>query len=260
MKSRRSHLVLTLTVLALGLLVPAQALADRDDDRGKVERVTPKKMKGWAFAQETPNGAGSMVRGPERPPLGKGSAQLEVDSTGGWILGKTGYQGVPLTDFTRLTYWTYRQHGAPALAIALQFNVDRDLTDTDESYQGRLVYEPYYTKTVLTGVWQRWNTQDDAAPGNWWFTRPPQSAPVTGCSIADPCTWSEVVAKFPNAGVHRTFGAVILKAGGGWVGGFVGNTDALAIGVDGRTTVYDFEPDGRGHDEDDEDEEDEEDD
>lgn len=255
MRSRRSRLA-TLIVLTLALLVPAQAVAhDDDEDRGDVVRVTPKHMQGWAFAQETPNGAGMMVRGPEDPPLGKGSAQLEVDSTGGWILGKAAYQGTPLAEFTRLSYWTYRQASvSPAVAIALQFNIDRDLTDADESYQGRLVYEPYYTKTVLTGVWQQWNTQDDAAPGNWWFTKAPQNTPVTGCAISDPCTWSELLAKFPNAGVHRAFGAVILKAGGGWAGGFVGNTDALAIGVDGDTTVYDFEPGGGGHDDEDENE------
>ena len=238
--------------LALGLLAAAPASADHSD-RGKREKVTPTNMKGWAFAQETPNGAGMMVRGPSRPPLGKGSAQLQVDSTGGWILGKAAYQGTPLRDFSRLSYWTYRQSGLPPFAIALQFNIDRDLTDADETFQGRIVYEPYYTKTVLTGVWQRWDTQDNAQPGNWWFTRAPQNALVTGCSQADPCTWSEVLTKFPNAGVHRKFGAVILKAGGGWAGGFVGNTDALAIGVRGKTTVFDFEPSGRGDDDDDSD-------
>ena len=226
---------------------------DKGEDHGKVVRVTPDNMKGWAFAQETPTGSGMMVRGPARPPLGEGSAQLTVNSTGGEILGKAGYQGTPLRDFSRLSYWTYRQFGSPALAIALQFNIDRDLTDADESFAGRIVYEPYYTKTVLTGAWQQWNTQDDAQPGNWWFTRAPQNTPVTGCSQADPCTWSEVLTKFPNAGVHRTFGGVILKAGSNWLGGFVGNTDALAIGVEGKTTVFDFEPADDDEDDDDDD-------
>lgn len=247
---RLRHLVVGVLAVTLGLVTASPGLAD-GGQHGKRVKVTPKNMKGWAFAQETPSGAGMMVHGPSRPPLGKGSAQLQVDSTGGWILGKAAYQGTPLRDVSQLSYWTYRQSGAPVLAIALQFNVDRDLTDGDESYQGRLVYEPYFTKTVLTGVWQRWNTQDDAQPGNWWFTKAPQNAPVTGCSQADPCTWSEVLTKFPNAGVHRTFGAVILKAGGGWVGGFVGNADALAIGVRGRTTVFDFEPRGGHHHDDD---------
>ena len=249
-----------LLVLA-GMLIGAPiAAADGEKgdkgDNGKRVVVSPKNMKGWSFAQETPNGSGMMVRGPERPPLGKGSAQLTVDSTGGEILGKAGYQGTPLADFSKLTYSTYRQFGAPAFAIALQFNIDRDLTDADESFQGRIVYEPYYTKLVLTGAWQRWDTQDDAQPGNWWFTKSPQNTPVTGCSQADPCTWSEVLAKFPNAGVHRTFGAVLLKAGGNWFGGFVGNTDALAIGVDGKTTVFDFEPNRGGNGDEDEDEDD----
>jgi hypothetical protein len=222
-----------------------------DDDDGRHVVVSPTDMKGWGFAEETPTGSGMMVHGPGAPPAGDGSAQLQVDSTGGWILAKAAYQGTYLRDVTKLTYWTYRQFGAPPFAIALQFNVDRDLTDIDETYQGRIVYEPYYTHAVLPGAWQRWNTQDDALLGNWWFTRAPQNTPGTGCAISDPCTWSEVLAKFPNVGVHRTFGAVVLKAGGGWLGGFVGNTDALVVGVSGSNTVYDFEPDDNDDEDDD---------
>jgi len=65
--------------------------------------------------------------------------------------------------------------------------------------------------------------------------------------LQDPCQLAErrsnpVSRPHPGIGVHRTFGIVLLKAGRPWPGRFVGNTDALAIGVRGRTTVYDFEP------------------
>lgn len=230
--------------LLLGLAAAAPGFAKHD---GKRVKVTPKHMKGWVFLQEIPVGSGTMVRGPGTPPRGKGSAELEVDSTGREILAKAAYRGTHLSDVTRLTYWTYRQEGLPPLAISLQFEIDPDLGDANETYQGRLIYEPYYTHPVLTGVWQMWNTQDDAPLGNWWFSRAPQNTPVTGCAISDPCTWSELLSKFPNVGVHRTFGAVLLKAGGPWPPGFVGNTDALAIGVNGKTTVYDFEPGKKKH-------------
>ena len=88
--------------LVLCLALPAYALANHEG--GNVVRVTLDDMKGWAFAQETPNGSGMMVSGPPQPPLGTGSAQLQVDSTGGWILAKAAYQGTPLRDFTKLTY------------------------------------------------------------------------------------------------------------------------------------------------------------
>ncbi|MDQ3065905.1 MAG: hypothetical protein M3R12_01965 [Actinomycetota bacterium] len=254
---KRSILLVGLITLVLSLVAAAPVLARDDNDgkgHGKRIVVSPKNMHGWAFFQETPNGSGMMEEGPENPPAGKGSANLIVDSTGGMALGKAAYQGVYLRDFDRLVYSTYRKQGLPPFAIALQFNIDRDLNDADESFQGRIVYEPYYTHVVQTGEWQTWNTQDDAVPGNWWFTRPPQSTPVVGCSIADPCTWSEVLMKFPNVGVHRTIGAVILKAGGGWVGGFDGNTDALTIGCNGRTILWDFEDSEKSKDDDNKDE------
>jgi hypothetical protein len=230
-------------LLSLFAAAPVAAKPD-DEKKAKREVVTPKHMKGWAFFEEIPVGSGEMVNGPGSPPLGDGSAELRVDNNGREILFKQAYQGTYFRNFTQLTYWTYRQHGLPPYQISLQFEIDRDLTDSDESYQGRLIYEPYYTHVVLTGMWQLWDTQDDAVPGNWWFSRAPQNTPGTGCSIADPCTWTELLTKFPNAGVHRTFGAIFPKAGGPTVGGFIGNVDALTVGILGsRATVYDFELD-----------------
>lgn len=203
--------------------------------------VTPANMNGWSFTQETPTGSGALVSGPSSPVLGTGSANLIVDSTGGEILAKGGYLGLRLDEITNLKYSTYRTVGGPALAIALQFNFDGDVTDANDAWQGRLVYEPYHTQTVTTGVWQTWDALNDAAgtgTGNWWFSNATHAANST-CTMANPCTWAEVLAAFPNGGVHNTLGAVVLKAGGGWTGGFDGNVDALIINDD----VYDFELD-----------------
>jgi hypothetical protein len=93
-------------------------------------------------------------------------------------------------------------------------------------------------------MWQHWFTQDNATNlagmGNWWFSRVPGSL-AGNCPIASPCTWTDVLTKFPNAGIHRLYGAVLLKAGGGWTL-FDGNTDALRIRANGETIIYDFEP------------------
>ncbi len=201
--------------------------------------VHPGDMQGWAFAQETPTGSGAMVSGPGAPPLGGGSANLVVNDTGGEILARAGYQGLKLADITTLKYSTYRTTGGPALAIALQFNFDGDVTDTNNAFQGRLVYEPYHTQTVTTGAWQTWDALNDTAgtgTGNWWFSNGTH-ANNSGCSQATPCTWTEVKAAFPNGGVHNTLGAVVLKAGSGWTGGFNGNVDALTVNSD----IYNFE-------------------
>ncbi len=207
--------------------------------------IYPGDMDGWAFAQETPTGSGAMVAGPATPPAGDGSANLIVDSTGGEILAKAAYQGTQLDNITELEYSTYRTSGGSALAIALQFNIDADVTDANDAWQGRLVYEPYHTQAVTTGAWQTWDPLNDAAgtgTGNWWFSNG-TLAGTSGCTMATPCTWAEVIAAFPDAGVHNTLGAVIFKAGGGWSGGFDGNVDALTIGVNSENTTYDFELD-----------------
>lgn len=210
-------------------------------DLNTTTTVVNSQTAGWGFLQETPTGTGQFVTGPSSPVSGTGSAEFTVDSAGGVVLiGLGSLAGTPLNDIDTLSYSTYRVSGAPALAVALQLNVDADITDANNAWQGRLVYEPYHTKTVNTGVWETWNTQDNDASGNWWFSNGTLAANTT-CSQATPCTWNEVKAAIPNGGIHPTQGAVALKAGGGWTGGFVGNADALTIGINGLTTVYNFE-------------------
>jgi hypothetical protein len=57
---------------------------------------------------------------------------------------------------------------------------------------------------------------------------------------ASPCTWTQVLAAFPNIGIHAAYGAVVLKAGSGW-SSFRGNVDNLTISLDGVATTYNFE-------------------
>lgn len=203
--------------------------------------VSPSNTHGWLFYQETPTGTGGFVNGPGTPPLGSGSAQLTVDSTGGMILSYGGYAGVKLADITKLEYWTYKIVGGNFFAPSLQFDFDNDVTDTDNSWKGRLVYEPYYTHTVNSGVWQMWNPLDNAEAGNWWGTYSPFSPLSTKCPIFNPCTWSEVLQNFPDGGIRKTNGFIHFKAGGGWTGGFSGNVDDFVIGINNTDTIYNFE-------------------
>jgi hypothetical protein len=154
------------------------------------------------------------------------------------------YAGTRLDRVTELSYSTYRSTADAGnnLAIALQLNVDYDVTDAAAGYQGRIVYEPYhsYGGQVVQGIWQTWNT----LTGKWWGTKSTVTrngvSTANPCVQATPCTWTQLLTAFPNAGVHATYGAVVLKAGSGW-GGFQGNVDRLVIGIDGTSATFDFE-------------------
>jgi hypothetical protein len=196
--------------------------------------VSPTDMQGWSFAQEIAVGSGALVNGPSNPPIGLGSAQLTVDSTGRELLYNPQYAGTRLDQIDVLTYSTFSQTATSILAVSLQLDVDYDLTDANLAWQGRLVYEPYQNGTVTSGVWQTWN----ARAGEWWAS----GAPGNGvCPQSNPCTWSEVLATFPNAGIRTSAGNVNFKAGGPWAGGFIGNVDRLVIGGNSDTTTWNFE-------------------
>lgn len=213
--------------------------------------VYPDSMRGWVFYNDQTNAvcptgsACRMVQGPATPPLGSGSAELyDSLSTDGKALILADYAGTRFDQITDLHYSTYRQTANTGnnLAISLQFNVDYDLSDAASGYQGRLVYEPYtgIGGNVPRNTWQTW----DAKAGKWWGTKATvmrNGGSVTNpCVQSTPCTWAQVLAAFPNVGVHSLYGAVVLKAGSGWPG-FRGNIDSLAIGVGGTTTLFDFE-------------------
>ena len=203
-------------------------------------RVYPGNMQGWVLFQESPyllTSTGSMVSGPRTPPIGVGSANLNVGATGGMVLGKAGYAGMRLDSITSLEYSTYRTTGSAAAAISLQFNIDNNIDAADVTWQGRLVYEPHHTQTVTTGIWQTWNTLDSSNWGSWWGSPNLISTLDDVCPQSNPCTWSEVLSAFPNIGVHTVFGAVLLKAGSGG-GSMDVNVDKLVINND----VYDFGP------------------
>ena len=233
---RSMHLVALLLVAALTFTAVLAGRAAADT----TVTVKPSNLQGWSFFDD--NGYGGtygMVVGPGTAPLGKGSANLAVsDSLQGVALGVHSYQGTRLDQITELKYSTYRVSGGSALAIALSFDIDYDVTDTNTSYQGRLTFEPYYTNTVLTGTWQAWDTLTAAGTGNWWATASPGTI---YCPIGNPCTWGQVLAYYPNAGM-RNPGALLLKAGSGWAS-FQGSADKLIVGVSGSSTTFDFEPD-----------------
>lgn len=215
---------------------------EEDDDAGEI--IVDADSTDWGFLDETTesfsdgSSNGTFVSGPASVPLGAGSAQLSVSDGGGLVLGAALLTGQRLDEIDTLSYSTYRQSGDAPLAVALQFNFTDDVTGSYPGWQGRLVYEPYFTDSVQTGVWQTWNTLNDAPNGNWWFSAGPGDVV---CPQSNPCTWSEVLAAFPDGGINSSFGGVLFKAGGGWSSDFVGNVDNLTIGINGSIQTFDFE-------------------
>lgn len=201
--------------------------------------VKPSTPNGWFFGSESgATAVGTFVTGPDTPPLGLGSFfMMTPASADGYAGATTQFNGIPLSVLTKLEYSTYRTAGGPAPLIALQFNIDYDGTDADESWQRRLIFEPYHASNPAApanDTWQTWNAFD----GLWWGNGVPGS---DLCPQSSPCLWSQVLTHWPNARIHATLGAVILKAGSSWTG-FEGNADALTIGVNGTNTTFDFEP------------------
>ncbi len=226
---------LLIVVVLLGAVFPSLFVAPPSAEAATII-VTPTAMDGWVIVDDNGNGGGSvaLVDGPATPPMGTGSLNFTLSaSNAGWMAAKADYLGTYLSDITALSYSSYRASGGSVLAVALQFNIDYDLTDGNTGWQGRLVYEPYRTETVLDNTWQTWSPLN----GLWWGS----SGAYTACIQSSPCTWAQVLAAHPNAGVHATLGAVLFKAGSGWAS-FDGNVDGFHIATSGGIDdTYDFE-------------------
>jgi hypothetical protein len=202
--------------------------------------VTP-ATSSWAFIQETPTASGQFVTGPGTPPAGSGSAQFTTGASGGGILLATPtLSGRPLATIGTLAYDSYIVSSAnPAASVTLQIDIDYDAADASSDFQGRLVFEPYYlVNSQVAGQWVTWNATA-ATTAAWWSTGTPivgGAAQAKLCTQAAPCTWTQVLASYPNARVRNLVGAVGLKVGN-FGGAAVMNADRLVFG----TTTYDFE-------------------
>jgi hypothetical protein len=233
---KRSFLATSFALAALALTTLPVAAAE-------TVVVSPADMHGWAFFEDNSGGPGSgkLVNGPSNPPLGSGSAELSVTGPSDrQALGTGQFGGTRLADIKKLSYWSYQTD--TRLAVSFQFDIHYTHYDTFLPYQGRLVFEPGGTGNggIVSG-WQKWDKM--LTTGKWWATRDPGKSK---CGQGAPCTWTQVKGFFPDAEIN---GVILFKVGGGWPP-FKGNVDALKFGVEGCTTVFDFEKspaNGQGH-------------
>jgi hypothetical protein len=208
--------------------------------------VSPANTRNWLFFDDFGSGAGSggFEAGPATPPLGAGSAFLTIDATARHAFEVFAhYAGARMDDITSLRYRSYQDNNAnTVVAISLQFDIDYNLNDANNAFQGRLVFEPYQSPAqgaVQQNVWQTW----DALAGNWYASNTSAGGSNGLCTQGSPCTWAQVLTAFPNAGVRNTpTSGLLFKAGGPWAPGFDGNVDAFNVGINSFRTTYDFEP------------------
>jgi len=239
------HFTSIISLLAFVFTATAFA-ADKPANRpagvtlGPTVVVVDENNANWGFLAETGTPTGSFVLGPATPPLGTGSARFELPAgADGMLVGTQLHAGTRMADITAFRYSTY-QNITPQ-AVALQFNIDYDDTDSTTSWQGRLVFEPSTIGTVQIATWQSW----DALAGRWWSTGTPIVGDTSGavlCPQATPCPWATVLGSYPNAAVQSgALAGILLKAGSGWPAGFDGNADSLRIATTTEDVIYNFE-------------------
>ena len=194
-------------------------------------------------------GSTTFVAGPAGKPLGVGSVQLSADVNARQVLQNVdpAYAGIRLDTVTALSYSTRRSSVDAGNNVApyLQLVMDYDRTDASSAFQGRLVFEPYFTSGGGSIAQNTWNSFDTLV-GKWYGSGTPivGNAPTTQtCTQASPCTWNQVLAAYPDAGIGTGLNSGILLRVGGAPGiGTTGQVDAVKIGVNTNDKTYDFEP------------------
>lgn len=220
---------------------------DRIDESGFVRVRSTDGQPGMSAHSSTGStGSITFVDGPEVPPLGFGSVEMATgaDGNSGEELRFTKLDGQFLSEITSLQYWTYIATGSGQQAPYLSMRIDWDGDNVEDD---RIFFEPEYQHgytllvpdqgDLVVGMWQSW----DARQGGWWSNT---DSPAAGADVRPLAVYA---AAHPNARVipaTNGSGGLRLIVGYGappWTN-FVGNVDALTVGLAGITTVYDFEP------------------
>ncbi|MDQ4120868.1 MAG: carboxypeptidase-like regulatory domain-containing protein [Acidobacteriota bacterium] len=214
--------------------------------------VTPGNLQGWQIVTTPASGSTAsvtFVNGPGTPPLGTGSAQLSVGSNGNSSaeLRNPNYAGTLLSQITALSYSTYVQQNTDGQAPYIILRVDHD--NDPNTPVDLLFFEPVYQNatfgcsnqpTVATNTWQTWDARNGC-----WYSVNGFAGSGPGASVIPLSTY---IAAFPNARIVNTSGGsggirIVAGFGAGAWDNFVGNVDAVTIGVSGSdSTTFDFEP------------------
>ncbi|HSF45906.1 MAG TPA: T9SS type A sorting domain-containing protein [Chitinophagaceae bacterium] len=216
--------------------------------------VTDCNLNGWL---KQPIGKSSLgfIKDGTNPPLGKGSLQFVVPEggvfwPGDFVRFRNGqFSGTALSSLTELGYSTYIEERDTIADI--HFLVVLSDINGDSSAEHNLVFDPrYQNPTFIKGtmpnqgntkeyIWQNW----DALHGGWFYGGNPDTDPDHNGPFF---TLKEYLAQYPNASIRNDAAkggpAIRLTAGGVvFKPNFLGSADNFKIGVNGNTTIYDFE-------------------
>lgn len=247
--SRRTFVrngLLTTGMLAIGVpTLSGTAVAKKSGRRPGTIPVFPSDVDGtdgvFYRVAQAGSAADEFVKGPDKAPFGSGSVQFTTSGSDDRLFfynydyGELSDDGVvALADITELAYSTYTNDDTLVPALKMEIDPDGPGTSGVDDY-ATLNFEPYYNNTVVPGEWQTWDLL--TADAGLWLTG------VSGeGSISQPVTWERLLELYPDATIRFGFG---VGVGSGWSAqNFVGHVDDLTIGVDGKTTRYNFEARG----------------
>jgi hypothetical protein len=213
--------------------------------------VTDCNLNGWIKDQRGTTKI-KFINGPSVPPLGKGSFQIyapDARSNVGRIRNGQ-YSGVLVSAVTELSFSTFIESRASTVNpysdapfVVLQVDANGDNIAEfhlvfDPSSQTQPFVQNHFPDQGETqpGVWQHW----DMYHGGWFDGA---DDPQHGFPLFSLASFA---AQHPTARILNDAtqgGAAIRVSGGGPVssGNFLGEIDNFRIGINGVTTIYDFE-------------------
>ena len=209
-----------------------------DSDVSRQLEDTP-PLRNWVLYTRAGAGTGAFVVGPQNPPAGIGSLELETPlPTDKVYLFNYDHVNTPLSSISAIGYSTYRDPTSTASDVqvtSINIQIDKNGGSFLPGDFATLVFEPVYNSQgpVVEGAWQTWDAYQ-GGQAMWWSTRPINGCPILFCLM----TWGDVVMNNPGATILGGFG---VNQGSG-NGGLTVSTDALKISHGDVCATYDFEP------------------
>ena len=274
MSSVSMRRVWVIATVAIVLLLPGVAhfFFPPAEAAGGVVIVSPglQTSAGWItlsgiFGEGPPGltkGTQTYVFGPATPPIGSGSLRFDV-LINNWseAIGYTGLNGVPLSaaSLTELSYSTFiQQASSTSQDFFVMLVIDLNGDQTPDDY---LFFYPANQQGCSNGAppqhaiaQNQWQQPWDARNGVWVSANGLCNAQNSCGTANDPKTLAEYVACFPTArlinyepdtpdvlGDERP-GLIIGYGGQNVSANFIGFLDNVRVGVNGMTTVFNFEP------------------
>ncbi|WP_190300459.1 T9SS type A sorting domain-containing protein [Rufibacter hautae] len=219
--------------------------------------VTDCNLNGWVDLRY-PNTTTAITTNAPNPPLGTGSLEYTTQTGALGNFRNESFHNTLLASLTTFKYSTYiqsRTNDTDNIFVVLQ--VDRT---GDGLADDHLIFEPrWQTGSWVAGIlpdqgptventWQTW----DMLHAIWWLGPPRVLNPEKG---GEYLLLAAYISQYPEARIVNQplgggIGGIRVNVGSPrfapfidyWGGAFTGYLDAFTIGINGHTTIYNFEP------------------